>query len=127
MINPFIHFNETFIPVDSWVPEPQDLIFKHTKGAMILPVSEFYGVTNNTNFDCFVLSTKRCYNSDEVRNHCSLYLNYFEKFYDTEHELLLIYYKLITFSFVWELKFVPHSIDYSFPFSFTSTTYTIFN
>ena len=94
MINPFIHFNEQFIPVDSWQPEPQDVIFKHTKGAMILPVSKFYNVPDNMNFDCFILSTKRCYNSDEVRNHCSLYLNYFEKFYDPEHELLSIYFKL---------------------------------
>ena len=95
-INPFIHIAEQeHIPlVDSWVPNPEDVIFKHTKGAMILPVSDFYGVEPSANFDCFVLSTKRCYNSDEVRNHCSLYLNYFEKYFDPEHELLMIYYRL---------------------------------
>lgn len=87
-----LHTIAPVIPVDEWQPNPEDCYFKHTKGAIILPVSEFYGVEQNNNFDCFILSTKRCYNSDEVRNHCTKYLNYFEKFYDTEHELLQIYY-----------------------------------
>lgn len=96
VIHPLLHVgnNETFIPVDEWLPLPQDMIFNHTKGAIILPVSRYYDVAPNINFDCFVLSTKRCYNSDEVRNHYCLYMNYFEKYYDQEHELLLIYYRL---------------------------------
>ena len=86
------HITKPVVNIDDWVPLPGDEIFRHTKGAIILPVSRFYGMPDNPNFDCFVLSTKRCYNSDEVRGHCCQYLNYFEKFYDIDHELLSIYY-----------------------------------
>jgi hypothetical protein len=82
-----------FIPVDEWIPEEQDVIFRHTKGAMVLPVSKFYGMESG-NLDYFILSTKRCYNNDDMRNHCAHYLNYFEKFYDLDKELLMIYYHL---------------------------------
>ena len=80
---------------DDWTPEPQDLIFKHIKDAIILPVSAFFGVTDDTEFDYFNLNIKqRCYNSDDMREHCTHYLNYFEKFYDQDHELVSIYYKI---------------------------------
>ena len=84
-----------FIPCDEWVPQPNDLIFKHIKDAIILPVSDFYGVTDDTEFDYFHLNIKqRCYNSDDMRAHCTHYLNYFEKFYDEDHELVSIYFKM---------------------------------
>ena len=41
-----------------------------------------------------VVSAKRCYNTDEVRDHICHYMNYFEKYYDTEHELLFYYYRM---------------------------------
>ena len=83
------------IPIDTWHPEcPEDEIFKEVKGAIYLPVSEYYGIKDNPQFDYFILTTKRCYNADDMRNHITQYLNYFEKFYDTEHELLAVYYQL---------------------------------
>ena len=87
-----IHKYRAKILVDDWIPNAEDEIFRHTKGAIMLPVSEFYNMKPDINFDSYVLSPKRCYNSDEVRAHCCKYLNYFEKFYDTDHELLSIYY-----------------------------------
>ena len=51
-----------FIPVDQWEPDPEDRIFKTVKGALILPVSQYYGIPNNDNLNTFILSTKRCYN-----------------------------------------------------------------
>lgn len=84
----------TYPPVDSWVPEPEDIIFKQSKGAIELPVSEYYGVQDNPLFDQFSLITKRCYNNDEMREHIIKYLNYFEKYYDKDHQLLTVYYQL---------------------------------
>lgn len=84
-----------FIKVDEWVPESiNDIIFKQTKGAIILPVSAYYNIVGDNKADYFKLNTKRCYNSDEVRLHICQYMNYFEKFYDTDHYLISAYYRL---------------------------------
>lgn len=96
MINP-IQFikKQKPIPVDDWVAEEEDLIFKHCKGAMLLPVSDYYNIPDFKALDYFVISSKqRCYNRDEMRFHLSHYLNYFLKFYDTDKELLMIFYKI---------------------------------
>lgn len=81
---------QNFIYVDDWNPEPEDILFKHTKGAIILPVSEFYKVVNKESLDYFVI-TKKSHNSPAMREHCTKYLNYFTKFYDKEKELFSIY------------------------------------
>lgn len=83
---------EKFIPpkVDEWEPQENDIIFKSVKGALILPISKYYHMEEGK-FDYFILSGKRCYNGEEMRNHNSLYMNYFEKFYDTDRELITIY------------------------------------
>lgn len=93
---PFIYAEpEPFIACDEWEPQPEDRIFKHIKDAIILPVSAFYNITDDTELDYFRLDIKqRCYNSDEMREHCTHYLNYFEKFYDQEHELVSIYFRM---------------------------------
>lgn len=85
---------EGFVPVDQWEPLPEDRIFKTVKGALILPVSQYYGIPNNDNLNTFVLSTKRCYNGEKMLAHIPLYMNYFEKFYDIDHELLMVIYKI---------------------------------
>lgn len=77
-----------FIPVDEWIPEEEDKIFRTCKGALVLPASRYFNVPNES-FDNFILSTKRCYNGDKMRYHLPLYMNYFEKFYDPDKELLV--------------------------------------
>lgn len=77
--------------VDDVKLAPEDIIFKHSKGAIILPVSKYFGVTDNQQFDYFSLTSKRCYNNDNMREHICKYLNYFEKYYDTDHELAAVY------------------------------------
>ena len=47
---------EEFIPVDDWEPTEEEMIFKHVKGAIILPVSKFYKVEENSFLDYFILS-----------------------------------------------------------------------
>lgn len=80
------------IPVDDWVPEEQDKIFRTCKGALVLPVSKYFG-TENDSFDKFILSTKRCYNGEKMLYHLPLYMNYFEKFYDPDSELLVTLFR----------------------------------
>lgn len=80
-----------FVPVDQWQPiDQQDQIFKPCKGALWLPVTNFFGISDPSkeNLNLFVLSTKRCYNGEIMRDHITRYMNYFEKFYDPEHQLL---------------------------------------
>lgn len=87
---------EKFIHVDEWIPEEEDMIFNQTKGAILLPVSDFYNVREQDKgmLDAFVLSSSRCYNSDKMREHFVQYLNYFLKFYDSDKELLSIYFRI---------------------------------
>lgn len=81
------------VPVDKWVPEKEDIIFKTCKGSLVLPVAEYYGI-DNENLNIFSLASKRCYNGDIMREHLPRYLNYFLKYYDTDKELLLAYYNM---------------------------------
>lgn len=86
-----------FVPVDQWEPsDPMDQIFKPCKGAVWLPVTQFFGIDDPTkdNLNLFVLSTKRCYNGDIMREHISKYLNYFEKYYDQDLELAMAVSKI---------------------------------
>lgn len=80
--------------VDRWVPMPQDILFKTIDKAIILPVSNYYGFKETTDLDYFIISPKRCYNKPAMREHIVKYLNYFERFYDPEHELVVIMYQM---------------------------------
>lgn len=81
--------------VDNWFPQQGEEIFKQTRNAIILPVSKFYERPESSMMlDYFMLISKRCYNSDEIRNHICRYLNYFERFYDKEQELLFHMYRI---------------------------------
>ena len=83
-----------FIPVDEWTSTPEDEVFKTTRGAVMLDVSSFYGMEPNAQLDAFIMSTKRSYNNPEMRDHIIKYLNYFEKYYDQDHELPMVYCRL---------------------------------
>lgn len=95
LVQPIEFFEpEEFIPIDEWEPTDEEQIFKTRKGIISLPVSEFFGVEQDNAFDSFDMRSKRSYNNPKMRDHCVQYLNYFERFYDKEHELLMIYYKI---------------------------------
>lgn len=83
-----------FIPVDEWTSTPEDEVFRTTRGAVMLDVSSFYGMEPNAQLDAFIMSTKRSYNNPEMRDHIIKYLNYFEKYYDQDHELPMVYCRL---------------------------------
>ena len=85
-------------PIDDWQPtSEEDKILKTIRGKQIIaPLSQM--LTNNQEesliFNSFVLSIKKCYSSEERVDHFTHYLNYFEKFYDPEHELIAIYARI---------------------------------
>lgn len=79
--------------VDSWKPNPEDLIFRTCKGALVLPVQQFYNLENE-NLDRFVLASKRCYNGTQMLIHMPHYMNYFEKYFDPDKELLINLYRM---------------------------------
>lgn len=91
---------DAHIPVDLWdTPEypidERDRIFKNVKGDIILPITEFFNTGDKAKtLDYFTVSPKRSYNSDETREHICRYLNYFEKFYDKDKELLMYLYQI---------------------------------
>ena len=98
--NPFdvVEYKRIVIPVDEWVPEPEDIIFRSVNGFIIIPIGNILGIDpNNPNynaFNSFNIIKKRCYNGDKVRDHICHYMNYFLKFYDDDNELLMIYSRL---------------------------------
>lgn len=89
------------IPVDEWDTEAnpiaeEDRIFRNIRGEIILPIAEFFyeGDPEKSSLNYFAMNTKRSYNSDETREHICRYLNYFEKYYDHDKELLMILYRI---------------------------------
>ena len=95
-------------PIDVWKPLPEDMIFNHIRGAIIAPIHKFFGMSDNNAannmIDYFYVTSKRCYNSDTkikngeesigFRDHCTTYMNYFEKYYDKELQLLGLYARI---------------------------------
>lgn len=96
-------------PIDEWSPTcEKDRIFSHTRGSIIAPVHTFFAMSEEEAatkmIDYFYVTSKRCYNSDTkikdgelkigFRDHCTNYMNYFEKYYDKELQLLGMYAKI---------------------------------
>lgn len=88
------------IPVDDWDTElypveDSDRIFRSVRGEIILPFTDLFNHDEDARqLNYFIMTTKRGYNSDKTREHICRYLNYFEKFYDNDKELLSILYEM---------------------------------
>jgi len=96
--------------IDDWRPQTaEDAVFTHTRGMIIAPIHKLFGMSDdceaNMMIDYFSIKAKRCYNSDSkvkedgtiaigFRDHCTNYLNYFEKYYDKEQRLVALYAKI---------------------------------
>lgn len=101
MIKPFQIFDEIrdmswFIPVDEKLLglNEEDIIFVMKDNYLFLNVTDLCHVDLTLNpekadLNAFLISPKRCYNGKEMREHLPKYLNYFEKYYDTDHELVM--------------------------------------
>ena len=85
IIQPFIL---TIPKVDTWVCNPEDMLFTSTKNTIIAPISSCLGITSD-NIDYFIIRPKKCYNSQDLRDHLCQVLNYFEKYFDQDRELFI--------------------------------------
>lgn len=90
LIKPEINTGEVIPKVDEWEPTPEDMIYTTAKGYVFIPVSKVFKMQQPTPLDCFAMSSKKCYNSDLMRNHLCHYCNYFEKYYDPDKELIMV-------------------------------------
>ena len=74
--------------VDKWKIQPEDIYFTNAKDVLVAPISNYYHLedSNSTRINYFWIKPKKSYNSDLLRDHCCLYLNYFEKYFDVEKE-----------------------------------------
>lgn len=73
--------------VDQWKANPEDILFKNAKDILLAPVAKFYKMEDdNHRINYFWIKPKKSYNSDLLRDHTCDYLNYFEKYFDTELE-----------------------------------------
>ena len=81
--------------VDEWTPAPEDSMFTNSKGVIMAPVAETFNLAVEfQQLDYFIMSPKKCYNSQVMRDHTCLYINYFEKYYDPEKELALNIFRI---------------------------------
>jgi hypothetical protein len=79
---------ETCIPkIEQWQPESDDILITNQKNAIRMPICKMLNLKSDV-LDVFIVRTKKCYNSDVLRNHVCQVINFFEKFYDTDKELL---------------------------------------
>ena len=88
-----------WVSIDNWIETPDDIVFYTIKNAIVMPtVSVFYGIPiedpNSININSFLVTPKRCYNGDDLRQHICHYLNYFCRFYDPDKELASHYVRL---------------------------------
>lgn len=77
-----------YIPlVDEWKKEPDDTIFTNAKNIIMAPIGQYFRVNEEqSRINFFMINPKKSYNSDLLRDHTCTYLNYFEKYFDTEKE-----------------------------------------
>jgi hypothetical protein len=72
--------------VDEWNAEPSDIIFTNAKNIIMAPIGQYFKVDDQSRINFFMINPKKSYNSDLLRDHTCTYLNYFEKYFDTEKE-----------------------------------------
>lgn len=73
--------------VDKWTPKPNQIIFTNAKNIIMAPLDKYFHLEEgNDKVNFFMVNPKKSYNSDDLRDHCCLYLNYFEEYFDVEKE-----------------------------------------
>ena len=85
LINPIVNVTPK---IDNWVCSPEDALFTSTKNIIIAPISKCLGIESE-NIDYFIIRPKKCYNSQDLRDHLCQVLNYFEKYFDPDRELFV--------------------------------------
>lgn len=88
MISP-IRFDDKAIPkIETWVPQPEQILLTTTRNIIIIPVTKVLNIQSDS-LDLFMIRPKKCYNSPVVREHVCHVINYFEEYFDKDKELLV--------------------------------------
>ena len=95
-----------FIRVDEWEPEEEDKIIKCDGKLIIIPFDKIFKKESTSTLNVFIIkkesyvnqlnNTNKKNENGIIKNEKGIihYLNYFIKFYDTNNELLMSYFKL---------------------------------
>jgi len=83
---------EGVIPVDEWEPDDEDLIVGYQGKQIIVLFDKIFDRPIPEEYNYFDISLKEAYYNQLPT--IARYINYFLKFYDTDHELLMAYTKL---------------------------------
>lgn len=89
----FSQMRMTQHPVDDWIPNPEtgDVVITYNRDVILAPISFTLGMTESSyDLDAFCLKSKKRY-LDGIKPKLFKYINYFEKFYDPDRELMLVY------------------------------------
>ena len=80
--------NNSIPLVDKWQPNPDQILFTNSKNIIVAPLTKFFKVDDeqHSKMNIFMINPKKSYNSDKLRNHFCLYLNYFSEYFDIEKE-----------------------------------------
>jgi len=93
--NELMSRNPNIPNIDRWNPAEEDIIYRNNKGIIYAPVMSGLKIEGDfQSLDFFIMNPKKCYNSQAMREHTCLYLNYFEKFYDQDKELSIIIFRI---------------------------------
>ena len=93
--NELMSRNPNIPSIDKWNPAEEDIIYRNNKGIIYAPVMSGLKIEGDfQSLDFFIMNPKKCYNSQAMREHTCLYLNYFEKFYDQDKELSIIIFRI---------------------------------
>lgn len=78
--------------VDLWEMKPEDNIVGYSGKTLIIPFNDIFKRDTVETFNVFDISLKEAYYKQ--LDVITLYINYFLKFYDPDHELIMAYLKL---------------------------------
>ena len=95
----------TIPKLKDWKPDDKDIIFTNTKNVIIAPIDNILGLVGTEHADdlnYFIVKSKKCYNSQELRQHACLYLNYLEAYFDKDHEILVTIAKIKYMIDIWK-------------------------
>lgn len=87
-----------WVPIDDWTPGRYDFYIHCINGYFIADLTRLFNlnIDPSIKFDYFSLNSKKLYKGVEMRDHLDTYINYFEKFYDVDHEYMSILLHLKT-------------------------------
>ena len=83
---------EGVVPVDEWIPNPEDLVVTYAGKTMIVPFNRIFERNTVESINVFDLALKEAYY--KKLDTITKYINYFLKYYDPDKELIMAYLKL---------------------------------